>query len=72
MSYREILYSVDGHVATLTLNRPDKLNAWTTLMGEEVRTAMFAAEADPDVRVIVFTGAEVGMPSRVNSPQAAN
>lgn len=60
MSYREILYSVDDHVTTITLNRPDKLNAWTTLMGEEVRTAMFAAEADPDVRVIVFTGAGRG------------
>ena len=60
MSYREILYSVDDHVATITLNRPEKLNAWTTLMGEEVRAAMFAAEADPEVRVIVFTGAGRG------------
>ena len=56
MNYREILYSVDDRVATITLNRPDKLNAWTAIMGEEVRAAMFAAEADQDVRVIVFTG----------------
>ena len=60
MSYREILYTVDDRVATITLNRPDKLNAWTAIMGEDVRTAMFAAEADPDVRVIVFTGAGRG------------
>ena len=60
MTYREILYGVDDRVATITLNRPDKLNAWTALMGEEVRAAMFAAEADADVRVIVFTGAGRG------------
>ena len=60
MGYQEILYSVDGHVATITLNRPDKLNAWTKIMGEEVRDAMFAAEADDAVRVIVFTGAGRG------------
>jgi enoyl-CoA hydratase/carnithine racemase len=60
MSYREILYSVDDRVATITLNRPDKLNAWTMTMSEEVREAMFAAEADPEVRVIVFTGAGRG------------
>ena len=60
MNYREILYSVDGRVATITLNRPDKLNAWTAIMSDEVRAAMFAAEADPEVRVIVFTGAGRG------------
>jgi enoyl-CoA hydratase/carnithine racemase len=60
MSYREILYSVEDRVATLTLNRPDKLNAWTAIMSDEVREAMFAAEADADVRVIVFTGAGRG------------
>jgi enoyl-CoA hydratase/carnithine racemase len=60
MSYREILYSVEDRVATVTLNRPDKLNAWTAIMSDEVREAMFAAEADPDVRVIVFTGAGRG------------
>ena len=60
MSYREILYSVDDHVANITLNRPDKLNAWNNLMGVEVRGAMFAAEADAEVRVIVLTGAGRG------------
>jgi len=60
MSYQEILYSVDDRVATITLNRPDKLNAWTMTMSEEVRAAMFEAEADDEVRVIVFTGAGRG------------
>jgi enoyl-CoA hydratase/carnithine racemase len=60
MPYQEILYSVSDRVATLTLNRPDKLNAWTRNMEQEVRTAMQAAAADSDVRVIVLTGAGRG------------
>src|SRR5262245_38435793 len=58
--YREILYDVSANVATITLNRPDKLNAWTAQMDQEVRAAMSAAEGDPDVRVIVLTGAGRG------------
>ena len=60
MQNQETLYSVAERVATLTLNRPDKLNAWTPVMEREVREAMGAAEADPDVRVIVLTGAGRG------------
>jgi enoyl-CoA hydratase/carnithine racemase len=57
MAYQEILYDVSERIATVTLNRPDKLNAWTGQMGKEVRSAMSAADADDQVRVIVFTGA---------------
>lgn len=60
MTYQEILYEVSERIATVTLNRPEKLNAWTGQMGQEVRAAMAAAEADEDVRVIVFTGAGKG------------
>jgi enoyl-CoA hydratase/carnithine racemase len=60
MAYQEILYHVSDRVATVTLNRPDKLNAWTAIMEKEVRGAMLEAEADPDVRVIVLTGAGRG------------
>lgn len=60
MSYSEILYNVADGVATVTLNRPQKLNAWTTTMEQEVAEAMPAAEADPAVRVIVLTGAGRG------------
>ncbi len=56
MPYEEILYDVTAHVATVTLNRPDKLNAWTQTMEREVRVAMQAAAEDEDVRVIVLTG----------------
>jgi enoyl-CoA hydratase/carnithine racemase len=58
--YREIVYEVRDPVATVTLNRPDRLNAWTDRMGAEVKHAMAQAEADPNVVVIVLTGAGRG------------
>jgi enoyl-CoA hydratase/carnithine racemase len=60
MTTNEILYSVSGRVATVTLNRPDKLNAWTRTMEQEVRRAMYEAAGDDRVRVIVLTGAGRG------------
>jgi enoyl-CoA hydratase/carnithine racemase len=60
MSYQDILYSVEHRIATITLNRPDKLNAWTAVMEREVREAMDAAAADEGVRAIVLTGAGRG------------
>jgi len=56
MPNQETLYQVADRVATITLNRPDKLNAWTATMEQEVRAAMYEAEHDQDVRVIVLTG----------------
>jgi enoyl-CoA hydratase/carnithine racemase len=58
--YQEIRYEVDDPVATITLNRPHALNAWTDLMGLEFRHAVAAAEADPRVVGIVITGAGRG------------
>jgi enoyl-CoA hydratase/carnithine racemase len=60
MAYQELLYAVRDGVATITLNRPAKLNAWTGVMEAELREAMAAAEADAEVRVIVLTGAGRG------------
>src|SRR5271165_5807110 len=57
---QETLYHVADRVATVTLNRPDKLNAWTAIMEQEVRAGMSDAEQDPNVRVIVLTGAGRG------------
>lgn len=56
MSFETIEYSVDQHVATITLNRPDRLNAITTQMELELLEAMRTADVSDDVRVIVFTG----------------
>ena len=60
MSYEDILYRVDEGVAVITLNRPDRLNAWRGEMDRDVRAAMRAAVADSSVRVIVLTGAGRG------------
>ncbi|HXN26264.1 MAG TPA: enoyl-CoA hydratase [Candidatus Acidoferrales bacterium] len=60
MPNQETLYEVAKRVATITLNRPDKLNAWTAVMEQEVRAAMAEAERDENVRVIVLTGAGRG------------
>ncbi len=59
-SWQEILYEVKDRVATITLNRPDRLNAYTQTMAEELRSAFAAAEADAGVRAIVLTGAGRG------------
>ena len=60
MAYEQILYDVSDQVATITLNRPDKLNAWTATMEDEVRSAVTAAAGDDGVRAIVLTGAGRG------------
>lgn len=57
MSYQHILYEAKDKIATITLNRPDRMNAWTPIMERDVRHAMQTAAADDDVRVIVLTGA---------------
>lgn len=60
MSYTELLYAVTERVATITLNRPDRMNAWTPTMEAEFRVAIAAASADDEVRAIVVTGAGRG------------
>lgn len=59
-AYEQILFEVDDPVATITLNRPQALNAWTDRMGFEVRHAIGVAERDPHVVGIVITGAGRG------------
>ena len=54
--YEQILYDVEDPIAMIQLNRPEKLNAWTDRMGEEVRHAVAHAESDPSVVAIVLTG----------------
>nr|WP_249167962.1 enoyl-CoA hydratase [Bradyrhizobium elkanii] len=60
VSYEHILYEVSDRIATITLNRPDRMNAWTAIMERDVRHAMEAAASDDNVRVIVLTGAGRG------------
>ncbi len=58
--YQDILYETADPVATITLNRPDRLNAFTNRMGNELKHAIARAEEDPEVVVIVITGAGRG------------
>ena len=60
MAWQQLLYNVDNRVATITLNRPDRLNAYTQVMQAELREAFAAADADASVRAIVLTGAGRG------------
>lgn len=60
MELRATTYDVENTVATITLSRPARLNAWTGRMHTEYRWAVGQAEADPKVRVIVVTGAGKG------------
>jgi enoyl-CoA hydratase/carnithine racemase len=60
MSYERILYETRGDVALLTLNRPDKLNAWTPRMAEEQADAFQRANSDRSIGAIVMTGAGRG------------
>jgi enoyl-CoA hydratase/carnithine racemase len=60
MPNQETQYDVADRIATITLNRPDKLNAWTATMEHEVRSAMAVAESDANVRVVILTGAGRG------------
>jgi enoyl-CoA hydratase/carnithine racemase len=60
MEYTQILYEVDAHVATITLNRPDQLNAFTTTMMRELIDVFDRVDADDDVRAVIVTGAGRG------------
>src|SRR5947208_13424917 len=56
MEFQEIRYDVDDHVLTITLNRPDRLNAYTPTMGRELIEAFDMADADDAVRAVIVTG----------------
>lgn len=58
--YSTILVEDSGQVGVVTLNRPQRMNAWTPLMGAELRDALVALDARDDIRAIVVTGAGRG------------
>jgi enoyl-CoA hydratase/carnithine racemase len=66
VTYSQICYDVTRAVATITLNRPERLNAWTPTMAAEFREAMEQANNDPQVRAIIVTGAGKGFCSGVD------
>ncbi|GAA3234893.1 enoyl-CoA hydratase-related protein [Pseudonocardia petroleophila] len=60
MEFEQIRYAVADGVLTLTLDRPDRLNAFTARMGDELREAFDRSDADDDVRAVVVTGSGRG------------
>jgi enoyl-CoA hydratase/carnithine racemase len=60
MAFEQITTEVADGVLTITLNRPERLNAWTGTMGSELREAFDQADADDEVRAIIVTGAGRG------------
>ena len=58
--FEQIATEVADNILTITLNRPERLNAWTATMGRELRAAFDLADADDEVRAIVVTGAGRG------------
>lgn len=56
MTYQQIRWEQRGEIALLTLNRPDRLNAWTPTMGAELADAVVRADDDPSVGAVVVTG----------------
>lgn len=72
MAYETILYEVDGPVLTVTLNRPEKLNAYTAVMGAELQQAFQRADADDDVRVVIVTGSGRGFCAGADISGGAN
>jgi enoyl-CoA hydratase/carnithine racemase len=58
--YSEILLDVVDGVATITLNRPDRLNAFTTTMARELVAAFDATDTDDEIRAVIVTGAGRG------------
>ena len=55
--YEHILYDVSDGIATLTLNRPEKLNAYISEMGDEVYEAFGKIREDDSIRAVILTGA---------------
>jgi len=71
MAYRDIIYTVEDYIATITLNRPETLNAFTEALINEWADAIETAKNDPQVRVLVVTGAGRGFCSGMDVREAA-
>ncbi len=57
MNYETLSYKIENRILTITLNRPDRMNAFTGRMADELIAAFDAADVDDDVRVVIVTGA---------------
>jgi len=72
MDYEQIIFETADEIATITLNRPERLNAWTWQMNQEVWDALFKVENDPNLRVTILTGAGRGFCAGADLSGGAN
>jgi enoyl-CoA hydratase/carnithine racemase len=71
MSEPEILFEMDGHVAVVTLNRPDRMNAISTKMLSQFSETLVECDRDPKVRVVLITGAGRGFCAGLDLQEAS-
>ena len=72
MDYELIIFEVAGQIATITLNRPERLNAWTYEMSNEIWDALMRVENDPNLRVTIITGAGRGFCAGADLSRGSN
>ena len=72
MDYELIIFEVAGQIATITLNRPERLNAWTYEMSIEIWDALMKVENDPNLRVTIITGAGRGFCAGADLSRGSN
>ena len=72
MDYELIIFEVAGQIATITLNRPERLNAWTYEMSNEIWDALMKVENDPNLRVTIITGAGRGFCAGADLSRGSN
>jgi enoyl-CoA hydratase/carnithine racemase len=72
MEYKDITYKKEGNTATITLNRPDRMNAFTFNMLDGIGKALQDANADEQIRVIVITGAGRGFSAGLDLKEPPN
>ena len=72
MQYKDIIYTKEGHIATITLNRPERLNAFSIEMIGSIERALQDAAGDEEVRVVIITGAGRGFCSGADMKAAVD
>jgi len=72
MEYKDIIYNKEGYIATITLNRPERMNAFTLAMINSIGQALQDANEDEQIRVIVITGAGRGFSAGLDLKEPPN